>query len=228
MYLALSSEWVLKNEHERRELELRLGRKLKLSEAFDSRIDVHTTLRLRQDAAVVQELHDAQRKYKDDEAAEEKAKRTGVIPELHARVPNWRTSFSKEASEAWTKIIRHYAKTEMRKAAKRLGMRIAPGSWPRPDNLPTFWYGESFYIAKSLFVFVDTEKELTSKKSLKSMPDMMDATHFRDAAYADVLVTQDENFRTVAVRANTGLKVMTFDDFARLVLASASSLGTRA
>jgi hypothetical protein len=56
------------------------------------------------------------------------------------------------------------------------------------------------------------------------MPDMMDATHFRDAAYADVLVTQDENFRTVAEKARTGLKILSLDEFARLVLTRTSAL----
>jgi hypothetical protein len=94
--------------------------------------------------------------------------------------------------------------------------RFAPE--PSLRNLP---YDALF----SLFVFVDTKKQLTSNKSLKAMPDLMDATHFRDAAYADVLVTHDEDFRTVAERASTGLKIMTFDDFARLLLSHAPALG---
>jgi hypothetical protein len=84
-----------------------------------------------------------------------------------------------------------------------------------------FWYGESFYLAKILSVFVDTKKQLTSKNSIKAMPDLMDATHFRDAAYSHVLVTQDANFRTVASMARTGLRIVSFDEFARNMLAHA-------
>ena len=223
-YFAIGTEWVVKNEYERQQLELRLGRKLKLSEAF-KRIDLPTTMRMNQDANYIQQLHDMQRKHKDDERANEAAKRLALVPALDAAVPNWRTSFAREASGMWTKVVRHFAKQEMRRAAKDFGMRIAPSSWPRPDNLPTFWYGESFYVAKILFVFVDTNKQLTSKNSLNAMPDLMDATHFRDAAYSDVLVTQDQDFRAVAGIARTGVKAISFDEFVRRVLPHAPALG---
>ena len=222
-YLALGSEWVVKNEHERRRLELSVGRKLKLPEAF-MRVDHATTTRMHEDATYIKQLHDMQRKHKDDERANEASKRLALIPALDEAVPDWKTSFANEAATTWTKVVRRFARQEMRKAAEDFGMRIAPSSWPRPDNLPTFWYGESFYLAKVLFVFVDTNKQLTSKKSLNAMPDLMDATHFRDAAYSDVLVTQDENFRSVARAARTGVKVLSFDEFAARLLAHAPAL----
>jgi hypothetical protein len=222
-YLAISSEWVVKNEYQRMRLELQLGRRLTLPEAF-MRVDIPTTMRMQQAPAYLKQLHDMQRQHKDDERAQEAAKRTTLVAELDAKVPNWRTTFPLEAAAGWTKVVRGFAKGEMRRFAKEHGIRIAPSAWPRPDDLPTFWYGESFYTAKVLFVFIDTNKQLTSKSSLNAMPDMMDATHFRDAAYADVLVTQDENFRTVAEKARTGLKILSFDEFARLVLARTSGL----
>lgn len=57
------------------------------------------------------------------------------------------------------------------------------------------------------------------------MRDLIDATHFRDAAYADVLITRDENFRAVAGMASTGLKIRSFDEFARHLLAGARRTG---
>lgn len=46
----------------------------------------------------------------------------------------------------------------------------------------------------------------------------------RDAACADVLITQDENFRAVAGMARTGLKILSLNEFARHLLAQASAL----
>ncbi|HEY1690870.1 MAG TPA: hypothetical protein VGG39_01835 [Polyangiaceae bacterium] len=224
-YFAIGSEWVLIHEHKREPLELRLGRKLKLKEAFPTRIDLSTSLAMHRDPNHVKQLHDMQRQHKDEELEREAARRLALVPALDAAVPNWRKTFHDEAATAWAKVVRGFAKQEMRKLARELGLRIAPTAWPRPDDLPTFWYAESFYVAKFLSVFVDTEKKLTSNKSIKAMPDMMDATHFRDAAYADVLVTQDVNFAAVATRASTGLLVLSFDDFARRVLAQAPALG---
>jgi hypothetical protein len=223
-YTAISGEWVLLPEYERRELELRRGRKLKVPEAYPTRLDIPRFMRER-DAIQVQQLHDMQREHKDREAAAEAAKRTALLPFLDKDFPGWRVKFAADATDHWTKVVRGFAKDEMRKLAKKIGLCIAPGSWPPPPNLATFWFGESWYVAKFLCVFIETKKQLSSKKSLKWMPDMIDATHFRDAAYADVLVTHDEAFRTVAARASTGLKVMTFDDLAHLVLSRASSLG---
>lgn len=224
-HLAIGSEWVLIHEHKRKPLELRLGRKLKLTEAFPTRVELSTSLAMHRDPNHVKQLHDMQREHKDKEFAEEATKRLALVPALDAAVPDWRTTFHDEAATKWTKVVRGFAKQEMRELAKELGLHIAPTAWPRPDNLPTFWYGESFYVAKVLSVFVDTKKRLTSNKSLKAMPDMMDATHFRDAAYADVLVTHDANFAAVAARARTGLLVLSFDDFARRILAQAPALG---
>jgi len=165
-YLRLSAGRAIKNDWDRKKLELTLRRKLKQKEVF----------------------------------------------------VGYDFDVTRDSKERWTAVVRDFAKREMREDAAAIGLRMRPGSWPGPDYLPTFWFGESFYFAKILFVFVETEKELTSKNSLKAMPDMMDATHFRDAAYADVFVTQDENFHAVAVRARTGLRIMSFDEFATHIL----------
>jgi hypothetical protein len=219
--LTIGSEWVLMNEHERRVLELRHGRRLRLSEAFPTRVDIPTSLAMHKDPDCVKTLHDMQRKHKDDERAKESAKRMALVPELDAAIPNWKTSLPHEATTMWDDFVRDLAAWDVREVAQEHGL-----AWSvRPDDLPTFWFDNSFYLAKFLSVFVDTKKELTSKNSLNAMPDMMDATHFRDAAYADVLVTQDENFLRVATKAKTGLRLLTFDDFARLVLAQAPALG---
>jgi hypothetical protein len=219
-HLTIGSEWVLMNEHERRLLELRHGRKLRLSEAFPTRLDIPTSIAMHKDPGRVKKLHDMQRGHKDDERTNEAGKRTALLPALDATVPNWRTSLPLEAATMWTDFVRCFASWDVRKVAAQHGL-----AWSvRPDDLPTFWFDNSFYIAKFLSVFVDTKKKLTSNRSLNAMPDMMDATHFRDAAYADILVTQDQNFLKVAAKARTELRLMTFDEFARLVLAQASAL----
>jgi hypothetical protein len=222
--LAIGSKRFLKNEYERMKLELRLGRKLRHSEVFDE-CDPVATLAMYTDAKRVAADRDMQRKHKDDERAKEAAKRVDVVAALEGQDAGWKAKLRADASARWTRAVRGFARLEMRKAARELGIRIAPNSWPRPDDLPTLWFGESFYVAKVLFVLIDTEKELTSKKSLQAMPDLLDATHFRDAAYADVLVTQDENFRRVAEMAKTGVKLVSFDEFAQALLAVAPTLG---
>lgn len=219
--LTIGSEWVLMNEHERRALELRQGRGLRLSEAFPTRVDLPTSLALHKDRDCVKKLHDMQRKHKDEERAKEAAKRLALVPALDAAIPNWRTSLPQEAATMWTDFVRDLAAWDVREVAQEHGL-----AWSvRPDDLPTFWFDNSFYLAKFLSVFVDTKKKLTSNNSLNAMPDMMDATHFRDAAYADVLVTQDDNFLKVATKGQTWLRLLTFDDFARLVRAQATALG---
>ena len=105
-------------------------------------------------------------------------------------------------------------------------MKVARQSRRRPENLPTYWFQESFYMAKVGFVLVDSKKVLDSKKSLKAMPNLIDTNHFVDAAYANILVTQDDDFLKVARLAKTSLKILTFDEFAAALLALAPVLGT--
>ena len=224
-YLAFGSGRRMKNEYDRKVLELTFRRRLTDTEAFRS-YDPAKRLAEQLDPEYIARIHAMQRAHKDTERAQEAARRTTLVPLLDAKVPTWKTGFLQEAANDWTAVIRHYTSVEMRAQAPKLqGLRMRPGTWPRPEDTPSFWYGESFYIAKFLSVFVDTQKQLTSKSSVDAMPDMLDATHFRDAAYADVLVTQDEDFRKVAARAKTSLKIVSFDDFATLVLAAAPSLG---
>lgn len=221
-YLRLGAGRAIKNDWERKKLELTVRRKLKRTEAFVG-FDFDVTMVMHRDAAYVAKLHAMQREHKDQERAAEANRRTALVATLDAQFPDWKAGYQRDSNERWSAVVRDFAKREMREDAATMGLRVRPGSWPRPDYLPTFWFGESFYFAKILFVFVETEKELTSKKSLKAMPDMMDATHFRDAAYADVFVTQDENFRAVALRARTGLRIMSFDEFATQILAMAAT-----
>jgi hypothetical protein len=96
--LTIGSEWVLMNEHERRALELRHGRRLRLSEAFATRVDIPTSLALHKDPDCVKQLHDMQRKHKDDERAKEAAKRLALVPELDAAIPNCPTTSRRSGS----------------------------------------------------------------------------------------------------------------------------------
>jgi hypothetical protein len=47
------------------------------------------------------------------------------------------------------------------------------------------------------------------------MPDLIDATHFRDAAYADVLVTSDQILTEVGNAAGVALRIVDLAEFAR-------------
>jgi hypothetical protein len=72
-------------------------------------------------------------------------------------------------------------------------------------------------------VFLDNAaKQLTSANSLKEMPDLVDATHFRDAAYADVLGTRDRRLAEVGRAARVLLQIVDFLQFAGQVQACAT------
>jgi predicted nucleic acid-binding protein len=57
------------------------------------------------------------------------------------------------------------------------------------------------------------------------MPGLFDMNLLKDAAYAHVLVTSDQDLLTVARRAKTSVKLMTFDEFAAGILEQAHPLG---
>jgi hypothetical protein len=219
--LRLGSQRVLKTHEDREILELKRGRRLRHSEVFDQ-CDSATTLE--RDPQYIRDVHLSQRNAKDSERDDEAQKRLAVMTAAKEVDADWKTTFADRASADWPRLVRGFVKYEMRKCAKKHGLRIATNAWPRPDDLPTFWFGESFYVSKILHVLVESKKDLISKSSIAAMPDLFDATHFRDAAYADVLVTQDADFLAVARAAKTGVKVASFDDFARRILKISANL----
>ena len=216
--VAAGSQWALKHEHRRRRLELQKRRKLRDVEVFDA-CDVEVTVRMRCDPEEARRIFEMQKGLKDVEREKEARVRQAAVEGLAKNSPDWKASLDVDLSDGWDRMVKTFVKMEMRKVARREGLRLAGWQWPLPREVPTFWYAESFYAAKVRHVFVDSKKELTSKKSLEAMPDMLDSVHFRDAAYVDCLVTQDAVFRDVGAGARVPLLMTSFDEFARMVLA---------
>ena len=132
--------------------------------------------------------------------------------------PNWRDGLVQLSNAQWDSIVSRNVRLEMRRWARRKGRPTNGVRWSKPLEARTLWFGESFFQAKVQRVFVDTPKDLTSNRAARDIPDLVDATHFRDAAYVDVLVTTDRRFREVAEAARTPLKIMTFETFANDIL----------
>jgi hypothetical protein len=219
--VAVGAGWVLKNEYERMVLELRRRRKLTDAEAFDA-CDVETTLKdYCSDEVRIRNVQDMLRQQKEGERSVEREKREATQTDFEQRCGDgWRIVLARALEERWERTVASFARLEMRRFARQQNLRLVGAQWPHATSAPTFWYSESFYAAKVKRIFVDSQKDLVSNKSLKDMPDMVDATHFRDTAYVDALVTQDAVFAEVAKAARVRLAVVTFDDFARDVLAS--------
>jgi hypothetical protein len=217
--VTVGSQWALDHEHNRKHLELVKGRRLRDSEVFNA-CDVEKTMAMQRDEVDVRRIFEMQKGLKDAERAKEAAVRQTAVDELAKADVAWKANLDRDLSEAWERTVKNFVKIETRRAAKDYGLRIVGAQWPKPRDMPTFWYSESFYAAKVRHVFVDSKKQLKSNSSLDSMPDMLDGTHFRDAAYADILVTQDEAFRAVAAATRLPLVVLSFDEFARALLES--------
>lgn len=219
-YVTVGCQWAMKNEHARCRLEITSRRRLRDSEVFDA-CDVQSTLTMHEDEAEVRRIYEMQRGLKDDERAKEAAVRQATAEELEKNDPAWRSNLDRAFSEAeWVRTVKQYVRMASRDFARKNGLRVVGAQWPKPRDMPTFWYSQSFYAAKARRVFVDSKKELTSKKAVRDMPDMLDVTHFRDAAYVDILVSQDEVFREVAAATRLPLEVVSFDDLARSLLSA--------
>jgi hypothetical protein len=215
-YTDLGHEWFIRAEHEREPLELRRRRPLLVSEVFQEAPAPRTIVDHcgAEDWIALQQRQ--LREAKDRERNDEARARSAVAQHSERHVgPAWRVQLGAELSgDEWDRNVSGMVRVEMRRAARRHRLRVAGWAWPRPKDVPTFWYGESFLAAKARHVFVESRRELTSNASLQDMPDVLDATHFRDAAYADVLVTNDAAFAKVARAARVPLRVVTFDEYA--------------
>lgn len=219
-YADLAHEWYLRPERDREPLELLRRRRLLPSEVYQEGPPSGVVEHCASDEwiALQQRLL---REAKGREESDEARARTAVAEHSERRLGSaWRAQLGADLSgDEWDRNVGGMVRIEMKRAARRHRLQIPGWRWPQPRDVPTFWYGESFLAAKARHVFVDSRRELTSKGSLRDMPDLLDATHFRDAAYADVLVTSDATFGAVASAARVPLRVVTFDDYADELLA---------
>lgn len=207
-------DWWLKHEYERKHLELHRRRLLTNVEAFlEFRpSDMVAQCLVPERISTYQRLH---RQEKDRERSKEGALRRTVVEALQKRVGDkWRDELREQLTHHFDETVRANTRLEMRRFARLKGLTIRGASWPLPERAPTFWYGEAFLMSKAQHVFLDDRGDLTSGRSVQRMPDLIDATHFKDAAYVHILVTDDANFTAVARRARTSLRVMSLVDFA--------------
>jgi hypothetical protein len=129
---------------------------------------------------------------KEEERNEEKAKREATRADFEKIYgPEWQDKLRAQLRDQWDEFVDSCVDWNRREFVTAHHIEMGD-QWPAPRDTPTFWYSESFYAAKFWRVFVETEN-LVSNRAMKRTPDMMDATLFRDTAYADALVTGDEN-----------------------------------
>lgn len=211
----------LHHEYARKRLEIRKRQPLSDQEAF---YDINPGELVRmcatKDWIATQQaqLHENKTKERENEGAARQRTVAGLNEKVGAE---WRDRLVDDLSpDRWHATVRGMTRTEMRRFAQSQRMRIKGPQWPWPDKVPTFWYGESFLMSKALSVFIDHKGPLDSKRSIQRMPGVLDATHFRDCAYADVLVTDDGKFAEVAKRARTSVQVIGLAAFAEELAAA--------
>lgn len=209
-----ASKWWMKHEWERKRRELRLRRPLRNTEAF-AEFEPSAFVAQCLDAERIATYQRLNREEKARERNREAGLRQEVVDELQRRVGDgWRDELRESIENHWVESIRRNTRVEMRRQARRERMTIRGPQWPLPERAPTFWFGESFWLSKVRHVFLNERADLTSRTSVRNTPDLVDSTHFRDAAYVHILVTNDANFTAVASGARTNLVIMTLVDFA--------------
>jgi hypothetical protein len=217
-YAEVGQRWYLKHEYDRKRLELKLRWRLTPAEAFEQ-INPRGLLdeRLLNDDWIKLKAGQQQGE-KLEERQEEANKRSETIEEMVAKLgPDWRSKLANDfALDKREAVVRKFVRLELRRWARREKREIRGAAWPVPHHLPTFWFSESFYFAKVRRVWVDKPaRDVLSRSSIKDMPDLIDATHFRDAAYADVLVTSDQILTEVGNAAGVALRIVDLAEFAR-------------
>jgi hypothetical protein len=212
-YVGLAHQWWMLNEYGRMRLELRRRRPLADNEVFTVQ-DQDKVLGRCLNQTWIEETYKRRRADKDAERSDEHSIREEAVRALDEASPDWRALLTDEMSpEQFEKAVATRVRLEMKREARREGLRPAGHQWPLPRRVPTFWFSESFTLAKALRVFAG-KKGVLSKSSIDATPDMLDATHFRDAAYVDVFVTNDANLRDVAAGARVPIRVVTLEEFA--------------
>lgn len=214
-FLVAGSRRVLLDEHDRLERELAARGRLADRDALLP-FDPAEVLRKCLSTEFIDGSSGQIREHKTAERSAEARKRSEVVAELVSRFgENWRPRVDAELGDPeFESAVVQMARIEIDRIAKQRNLEQPADGWPEPQVLPTLWYSESFFAAKARFVFLDEKSELTGLRFIKRMPDLLDATHFRDAAYADVLVTDDESFATVAKAARVPLRTIDFATFA--------------
>ena len=212
-YIGLAHRWWMLDEYSRMRLELRCRRPLADNEVFAVH-DQDKMLGLCLNPIWIEEKYKWQRAEKDAERTSELSVREKAVRALDEASTNWRSLLLQEMSpEQFDSAVSTRVRLEMKRVARRQGLRLAGHQWPLPRLVPTFWFSESFTMAKALRVFAG-KKGVISKRSIDATPDMFDATHFRDAAYVDVFVTNDANLLDVAEGARVPIRVVTLEGFA--------------
>ncbi len=218
-YVSTAHRWLMLHEHERIRLEMKLRRALTDDEVFVDHEDPEALVRSCLAPDWVEQKCNTLRTETAGEREREASMRLSAVAGLAERVANWREDLDSHLSgRRWDATVSGYVRTEMRLWARKNRLRMSGAQWPHPTAARTIWFSESFYASKARRVFLDSPRQLTSRSSLQEMPSLIDATHFRDCAYADVFVTRDEGLRLVASGARTSLVVTDFEHFAREVL----------
>jgi hypothetical protein len=111
-------------------------------------------------------------------------------------------------------MIEDWCRDELRKNAKLWRLPADEDRWPNPRAVPSVWAWMSYKVTR---IFVVAAEALGTSRVDRN--DVIDRELFSDAAYADVLVTDDTGVHRIAYHARTsGVTPIRFGDFCHLVL----------
>ena len=127
----------------------------------------------------------------------------------------WNGRFARAPDEV---IDGWFVEPIFRKISAQYGI-ATPAKWPAPKEIPSL-RAEAAYHVTHLHIYALDAKGGNQKIDPN---DYYDNRHFIDAVYADVLVTNDEGFHTIAGAAgNTGVTLRRFDPWAAEFVTSPS------
>ena len=137
-----------------------------------------------------------------DHAPHEREQRDNTIRELDEKQSGWRDVMLASVEQR-EELMVSWARDEMVTVATRLGLPVGEDALPDPCKLPTF------YVPKVVHVTHLHGVLLTGRSPTAT--DLYDRTAFQDAAaYADILVTTDDQLTKLAARTTLPLRVLDY------------------
>jgi hypothetical protein len=206
----LGDGFLIRPSPERCQLEARRRRKLHRHEVFYPGSQVtHLRDAYLGDAALLvasdEHAYQVKRRYETDE----KKRRELAQVELVARGQTWKTELGGDDRD-WDAVVDEWTRFEMRRAPTSYGLPPDESDWPKPRDFVTLWHARAYTVARLVEVLGESRKIDGS--------DLYDAFHFDDAAYADVLITNDDAILRRASKYSLDTRVVSLEQWLPEVL----------
>lgn len=123
------------------------------------------------------------RSRKDAFVEAERARKAEVDARLEALGGSWSAVFRDWDADPQA-VIDDWTLSDMTKYPALYGLPDDRNAWPKPRELPTLWYARAYNVARL--------KEIGEGRAHDERGDLYDGIYFQDAAYADMLITEDD------------------------------------